>query len=119
MSSDSRTIIQAVRRRLTKKKAEKYASPLLVVPQKSGKPYARRPDGGKEKPQGGACYEPSEGNMARASNLVDVTTKQRRIVLSRSEVVTEEPYAVIPHVRVCGSPGWKASQGHPIMANTE
>ena len=53
--------------------------------------------------------------MTGASNPDTMLTKQRRIALLgslqlrirdevlRSEIVTEEPYAVVLHVRVCGS----------------
>jgi len=27
--------------------------------------------------------------------------------------MTDEPYALIGHVRICGSPGWVTTQGHP------
>jgi hypothetical protein len=32
---------------------------------------------------------------------------------------SEEPYAVVPHVRICGSPGRATASGHPAIGPSE
>ena len=71
--------------------------------------------------------------MARSPNLESVSTRPQRIaqlVRNLSKVIRtrgcatglpdcvakpwpEEPYAVVPHVGVCGGPGWATTQVYP------
>lgn len=40
--------------------------------------------------------------------------EQRVRDMSRSDCSTEEPDAVVPHVRICGSRGCVSTRGHPV-----
>ena len=46
-----------------------------------------------------------EGNMPETSGSDHVSTQQRPTPLGEAMVLLEEPDAVMPHVRICGSPG--------------
>ena len=66
-----------------------------------------------------------EGTMAETLGSENISPKLQRVAQRQrvrdgvyrlaASPCSEEPYAVVPHVRICGSPGRATASGHPAI----
>ena len=66
-----------------------------------------------------------EGTMAETSGSENISPKLQRVAQRQrvrdgvyrlaASPCSEEPYAVVPHVRICGSPGRVTGSGHQAI----